>query len=63
MRAAPLHLMMEKSAIDHGWFLTNLGYPFGQTSTTSPTASTTSTSRTQVLGWVFAIRSAVNVFC
>jgi len=63
---APFYLMMEKSAIDHGWFLTNpsLGYPFGQSLHDIPHGlDNLNLLVLQVLGWVFRNPfTAVNVF-
>jgi hypothetical protein len=63
---APFYLMMEKSAIDHGWFLDNpsLGYPFGQTLHDLPHGlDNLNLAALQVLGWVFGNPFvAVNVF-
>jgi hypothetical protein len=63
---APFYLMMEKSAIDHGWFLSNpsLGYPFGQTLHDIPHGlDNLNLLVLQVLGWVFGNPfTAVNVF-
>ncbi len=63
---APFYLMMEKGAIDHGWFLTNpsLGYPFGQSLHDIPHGlDNLNLLVLQVLGWVFGNPfTAVNVF-
>jgi phosphoglycerol transferase len=63
---APFYLMMEKGAIDHGWFLSNpsLGYPFGQTLHDIPHGlDNLNLAVLQVLGWVFGNPFvAVNVF-
>ena len=63
---APFYLMIEKGAIDHGWFLTNpsLGYPFGQSLHDIPHGlDNLNLLVLQVLGWVFGNPfTAVNVF-
>ena len=63
---APFYLMMEKGAIDHGWFLNNptLGFPFGQTLHDLPHGlDNLNLAVLQVLGWVFGNPFvAVNVF-
>ena len=63
---APFYLMMEKGAIDHGWFLTNpsLGYPFGQSLHDIPHGlDNLNLLVLQVFGWVFGNPfTAVNVF-
>src|SRR6185436_3141421 len=63
---APFYLMMEKSAIDHGWFLSNssLGYPVGQTLHDIPHGlDNLNLAVLQVLGWIFGNPfTAVNVF-
>ena len=63
---APFYLMMDKGAIDHGWFLTipSLGYPFGQSLHDIPQGlDNLNLLVLQVLGWVFGNPfMAVNVF-
>jgi phosphoglycerol transferase len=63
---APFYLMMEKGAIDHGWFLNNpsLGYPFGQSLHDIPHGlDNLNLLVLQLLGWIFGNPFvAVNVF-